>query len=108
MAAEGISYQENMNVQASNQESVATTKHKRGANKAYIKKPIGEAKHLLQNKESFNKFDMNSLNVTLEEKLHLIKCLDDRIIAFIDNEEDMLHEIEASGEFCRYVNSILF
>ena len=108
MAAEGISNQENMNVQVSSEESVATTKHKRGANKAYIKKPIGDAKHLLQNKESFNKFDMNSLKVIIEEKLHLIKCFDDRVIEFIDDEEDMLHEIEASGEFWRYVNSILF
>ena len=44
MATEGISNQENMNVQVSNQKSVATTKRKRGANKAYFKKLFGEAK----------------------------------------------------------------
>ena len=32
---------------------------KRGANKAYIKKFLDEAKHLLQDKESINKFEIN-------------------------------------------------
>ena len=41
--------------------------------------------------------------VTLEEKLRLVKCFHDRIIEFIDDEEEMLHETEASGEFSRYV-----
>ena len=40
---------------------------KRGANKVYIKKFLGEAKHLLQDKESIDKFDINSLKVTLGE-----------------------------------------
>ena len=101
MATEGISNQENMNVQVSNQESVATMKRQRGTNKTYIKKLAGEARNLLQNKKSFDKFDINSLNVTLEEKLSLVKCFGDRIIEFIDDEEEVLHEIETTGEFSR-------
>ena len=93
MAMEGISNQKNMNVQVSNQESVATTKRKREANKAYIKKRLGEGKHLLQNKESINKFDINSLKFILRGKLRLVECFDDIIIEFIDNEEQMLHKI---------------
>lgn len=93
MAMEGISNQKNMNVQVSNHGSVATTKRKRGANKAYIKKRLGEAKHVLQNKESISKFDINSLKFILGEKLRLVECFDDIIIEFIDGEEQMLHKI---------------
>ncbi|ESO95542.1 hypothetical protein LOTGIDRAFT_175161 [Lottia gigantea] len=90
--------------------SLSKVRRVRGGHRAFVKRTIQSSDNSIDEfSNSSREIEiLEGFKATLSEKKSVLRNHDEKILEFIESEEEIMHDISESSEFCELINRTIF